>query len=131
MAQGLNDLHLKLTRNGKIEKAAIVDKTGKIVACSSNFTVKDCDINAIKCALSGQYSSLVKMKFGNEMFMCFTQCEEKDTLLGKYEDEILVAHRKNGFLVVGIGYSDTPGSCLYEVTQFAKRFDSKRFSYKC
>lgn len=124
------NLHLKLTRNGKIEKAAIVDKSGKIVACSPDFSLKDSDINTLNCALAGQYSSLVKITFGKGVFTCFRQCEENDTLLGKNEDEILVAHRQNGFLVVGIGYSDTPGSCLYEVTHFAKRFKSKRFSCK-
>lgn len=130
MDSDLRNLLLKLTRNGKIERAAIIDKAGKIVACSANFTFKDSDVKTLNYALSGQYSSLVRMKFGNEMFMCFRQCEDNDTLLGKNGEEILVAHRKNGFLVVGIGHSDTPGSCLYEVTRFAKRFDSKRYSCK-
>lgn len=49
---------------------------------------------------------------------------------GKNGEEIFVVYWKNGFLVVGIGYLDIFGFCLYEVICFVKRFDFKRYSCK-
>lgn len=120
------DLLYTLTRNGKIEKAAIIDADNSVVASSLNFIVADSDINTIYAALSGNYSSLMKMKLWKSFFTCFRHGDDTNTIVGKADDEVLVAHKCGDFLVIGISHAETPGSSIYEVTKFGNRIKRKR-----
>ncbi|KAK3090081.1 hypothetical protein FSP39_008998 [Pinctada imbricata] len=117
-----------LTKNGKVEKAAIITEEGtKFSTSEKDFTEKE--ISTIRCCLSGCYNSLIKLKICGTVFTCLRHCDTTDTIVGRAGEEILVAHRNNGTLVIGVGHVETPGSCLYEVTNFAKRMESKRQRY--
>lgn len=120
------DLLYTLTRNGKIEKAAIIDADNSVVASSLNFIVADSDINTIYAALSGNYSSLMKMKLWKSFFTCFRHGDDTNTIVGKADDEVLVAHKCGDFLVIGLSHAETPGSSIYEVTKFGNRIKRKR-----
>lgn len=121
------DLLYTLTRNGKIEKAAIIDsEKNSVVASSFDFKVADSEINTISCALSGKYSSLMKMKLWQSFFTCFRHGDDTNTIVGKADDEVLVAHKCGDILVIGISHAETPGSSIYEVTKFGNRIKRRR-----
>ena len=118
-----------LTKNGKIERAAIVTENGTVTSSPSP-DFSENDINCLRCSMSGSYSSLMKIKFCGTTFTCLPHGDDNDTIVGRAGDEILVAHKcSNGVLIIGLGHVETPGSCLYEVTSFAKKMESRRQRY--
>ncbi|KAK3090448.1 hypothetical protein FSP39_011946 [Pinctada imbricata] len=120
------DLFHILTRNGKIERALILDSVGNVVISSSGLDASQKDVNVIYNTLNLRLRTLTKIKFCGNVYICFKHNDEKDTFMGKSGEFILVAHRANDVTVVGIAHSTTPGSCLYEVTSFCERMSRIR-----
>lgn len=116
------DLLSRLTRNGKIEKAAIFHHDGHgLLACSKEFHVTEKDIRAAVCAVSAKYSSLMTIKFWENHYTCFRHNDDKDTLVGKADEEVLVIHKIHDIVIVAISHPETPGSTIYEVTRFGSK----------
>ncbi|OWF56331.1 hypothetical protein KP79_PYT08287 [Mizuhopecten yessoensis] len=117
-----NELLCRLTKNGKIEKAAIFHHDGHtVLACSKDFKISEKDIRAIGCAVSAKYSSLMTMKFCDNYYKCFRHSDDKDTLVGKADEEVLVVHKIHDITIVAISHPETPGSSIYEVTKFGSK----------
>lgn len=126
MSNSWPDLLYKLTRNGKVEKAAIVDQHGHVIVSSRGFNVTKEDLNSVRSAFYGCHSTLMKVKVHGQLYTCFRHSTPTDTVVGQAGDDILVIHRTEGLSVVGLGHAGTPGSCLFEITKFATEIQEKR-----
>lgn len=126
MSNSWPDLLYKLTRNGKVEKAAIVDQHGHVIVSSRGFNVTKEDLNSVRSAFYGCHSTLMKVKVHGQLYTCFRHSTHTDTVVGQAGDDILVIHRTEGLSVVGLGHAGTPGSCLFEITKFAAEIQEKR-----
>ncbi|KAK3589367.1 hypothetical protein CHS0354_010014 [Potamilus streckersoni] len=114
------DLHLdKLMRTGKIERAALIDHTGCLLAASPDFILAEHEIIGILSALGHQYSHLVKLKIAHEVFTCFQNIHNNDVLIGRTENAVLVLHTCKDFVVVALADPESPGSCMYEILHVA------------
>lgn len=120
----------KMTRTKKIERAAIITKDGQVLCCSNDLSVMNNDVVGFNSAFSGNYNSLMKLKLCGNCYTCFRQKDDTNTVVGSSGQEILVLHRCKDLIIVGVGHSDTPGSCIYEVTKFCKRLDSRSLSVR-
>lgn len=116
------DLLCRLTKNGKVEKAAILSHDGHIIlACSRDFKLNEKDARSLANAVSAKYYSLMTMKFCDNYYTCFRHNDDKDTLVGKADDEVLVVHKIHDITIVAISHPETPGSSIYEVTKFGSK----------
>lgn len=126
MTQSWPDLLYRLTRNGKVEKAAIVDQHGHVIVSSHGFNVTKEDLNSIRSAFYGRHLTLMKVKVHGQLYTCLRHSTPTETVVGQADDDILVIHRAAGLSVVGLGHAGTPGSCLFEITKFASEIQEKR-----
>lgn len=117
----------RMTRNKKIEKAAIISNEDKVLCCSSEFKLCDNDISGFHNAFSGQ--AMMRLKLCGNCYTCFRQNDDNNTVVGKADNEILVLHKCRDFTIVGVGHTDTPGSCIYEVTRFGRRMRNRSEAY--
>lgn len=112
----------KITKTKKIEKAAIINnKNGDVLCASNDLSVVEHDVMGFNCAFSGKYNSLMKLKLCGNCYTCFRPRDDQNIVVGRSGDEIIVLHRCKEFTIIGLGHSDTPGSCIYEVTKFGRR----------
>jgi hypothetical protein len=126
MSHSWADLLYRLTRNGKVEKAAIVDQHSHVIVSSRGFNLTKEDLNSIRSTFYGSHSTLMKVKVQGELYMCFRHGTPTNTVVGMAEEDILVIHRVAGLTIVGLGHTTTPGSCLFEITKFSGEIQEKR-----
>lgn len=121
----LDDCLQRITRNQKIEKAAILNNEGKVLTCSQNMQFGQTDLNGINCVFSGHSSLLMRLNLCESSYTCFRKSDDRNTIIGRSENSVLVLNRCQDFIIIGVGHSDTPGSCLHEVTKFGKKLRYK------
>lgn len=115
------ELLYKLIKNGKIEKAIILDANERCLCHSAGFQLAEKDFRQLKCAMSDRYSKLMAMNVCGDRYTCFRQGQEADILVGRCGDKILVVHKTSEFFIVAASHSDTPGSSIYEVSKFCTK----------
>ncbi|KAL3867938.1 hypothetical protein ACJMK2_040780 [Sinanodonta woodiana] len=120
------DSHLyKLKRTGKIERAALINHVGSVLAVTPGFKLTEQEVAGILSALSHRYSHLIKLQIGQDVFTCFQHSQNTDILVGRAENDVLTIQKCNDFVVVGLADPESPGSCIHEVMTFAKRSNRK------
>ena len=115
----------RLTRTGKIEKAALIDFNGHLLAKSPGLSIIQKDIDALLGALNSPYQSLVKLNVGNSVFTCFRNDSGTNSLIGWTDDDVLTAYKCVDFVVVGVSDPESPGSSIYEMMRFVKQMYRK------
>lgn len=59
------------------------------------------------------------------MYTCFTHGSNK--LVGRNGEKVLVTQKTNTCVVVGVAVDDTPGSCMYEVSELSRALIDKEW----
>ena len=114
-----NDLLRGLIKRGKVENAAIINFEGEIVAISDQWKISPGDAVGLLNATLSTYPALTKLSISQHTFTCFTH-GSNGTIVGRADSHVLVAHRSEKFIVVGVSDPEAPGSCIYEVVEFGK-----------
>ena len=115
------DLLRRLTANGKIEQALLINSAGEILCHSADLCLTPGEISGVLCTFSGHYYSLMRLNINGRTYTCFRNSECHNSVIGRCEDRILVMQRYNDMVILGTSQTGTPGSCLYELSHFAER----------
>ncbi|CAL1540322.1 unnamed protein product [Lymnaea stagnalis] len=108
----------ELLVRGKVQQVAILEQdSGKVLVSLPPWTLSDQDSVGLVKAVSHSQEIMLKLTIGREVFTCFKHGRNK--MVGRHGDKVLVAQETNTCVVVGLADDDTPGSCLYEVTELS------------
>nr|KAG5714098.1 hypothetical protein BaRGS_020426 [Batillaria attramentaria] len=108
----------RLLRRGKVYAAAVLSSEGELLLSIPELKIAPHEGEGLSKAVICNYDCCFKLKFNGTMFTCFHKA--KNTLVGCAEETVLVGKKVHDVFIVGLSYADSPGSCIYEVTEFAK-----------
>ncbi|KAL3867949.1 hypothetical protein ACJMK2_040791 [Sinanodonta woodiana] len=124
MSESIWDSYLdELTKTGKIQRAALIDPKSSVLAASPGLKLTEGEVAGVLTALSHKYTYLIRLNIGQEIFTCFQNVHNTDVLIGRAENQMLTIQKCKDFVVVGLAEFDSPGSCIYEITKFAKKYN--------
>lgn len=108
----------ELLVRGKVQQVAVLEQdSGKSLVSLPPWTLSDQDSIGLVKAVSHSQEIMLKLTIGREVFTCFKHGRNK--MVGRNGDKVLVAQETNTCVVVGMADDDTPGSCLYEVSELS------------
>ncbi|ESP05213.1 hypothetical protein LOTGIDRAFT_227877 [Lottia gigantea] len=114
----------RLTSRGKVETVAITNLEGEVLASTADWDLTDGETIGILKAVSSHYDSLIRMKITDTMYTCFRH-DNSETIVGKAENRVLVAHICHQCMVIGFSDIQSPGSCIYDITEFGKHIEKR------
>ena len=118
MADEWEDALKRLLRRGKVYTAAVLDPDGCTLASIPDLLIAPGEGEGLVKAATCNYACSFKLLFAGTCFTCFHK--ERNVLVGCAEETVLVGKKMQDVFIVGLARSDSPGSCLYEVTEFAR-----------
>ncbi|KAK0052166.1 hypothetical protein Bpfe_018496 [Biomphalaria pfeifferi] len=122
-AQLLNLMQELLVR-GKITQVGIIDQdTASLILSLPAWNLSTADIIGLIKAAGNTQEIMLKLNIGREMYTCFKHGANK--MVGRVGEKILVAQKTHTCVIVGIADHDTPGSCMYEVSELANALMDK------
>uniref|UniRef100_A0A2C9M1E3 Profilin n=1 Tax=Biomphalaria glabrata TaxID=6526 RepID=A0A2C9M1E3_BIOGL len=122
-AQLLNLMQELLVR-GKITQIGIIDQdTASLILSLPAWNLSTADIIGLIKAAGNTQEIMLKLNIGREMYTCFKHGANK--MVGRVGEKILVAQKTHTCVIVGIADHDTPGSCMYEVSELANALMEK------
>uniref|UniRef100_A0A0B7ASL2 Profilin n=1 Tax=Arion vulgaris TaxID=1028688 RepID=A0A0B7ASL2_9EUPU len=119
-------MHLmqELLARGKVRQVAVLEQeNGAMLVSLPPWILLHKDAIGLIKSVSSTIETIVKLSIGREMYTFFKH--GRDKVMGRSGDSILVAQRTDACLVVGVADDNTPGSCLYEVSELARALKSK------
>lgn len=120
----VGDLLVKLVNRGKVDSVVLANLDGEIIAATPSCPVKASEVAAALTATHSNYTAMTKMTFCDDVFVCFHH-DNRGTIVGRADDKVMVAHKSSQYLIIGLSYVESPGSCLYEVTEFGKHIKKR------
>ncbi|KAK6188064.1 hypothetical protein SNE40_004328 [Patella caerulea] len=114
----------RLTNRGKVETAAITNLEGEVLASTADWHISTTETVGVLKAVCSNYGSLIKMKISDDLYTCFRH-DNCDTIVGKAEDKVLVAHKCQQCMIIGFADVESPGSCIYDITEFGKHIEKR------
>ncbi|KAK3089174.1 hypothetical protein FSP39_001458 [Pinctada imbricata] len=114
---------------GKITRAALYDKKGKLLAANEDPKIPQDEIISITKCLDTNYVVLNKphfgLFFGDERYLCFRAAE--NTIIGRTADDFFVAHACEDVVIIAFTriVVEPKFSCLGEVWTFARELRSR------
>ena len=99
----------RLLRRGKVYAAAVLDPEGHTLASIPDILISPEEGEGLVRAVTCNYACSFKLLFAGTCFTCLHK--DRHVLVGKKVQEVFI---------VGLARSDSPGSCLYDVTEFSR-----------
>ncbi|PVD23092.1 hypothetical protein C0Q70_16354 [Pomacea canaliculata] len=119
------DVLKKLLRRGKVYAAAVLDHDGRPLLTMPELVIKPEEGEGLVRAVTCNYRFAFKLLFNGTLFTCFHK--DKNIIVGLADETVLVGKEVNGAFIVGLALSDSPGSCIFEVTEVAKTVRKRVF----
>ncbi|KAK7100356.1 uncharacterized protein [Littorina saxatilis] len=109
----------RLLRRGKVNAAAVLDSDGRILAALPELSITAREGESLVKAATCNYACCFKLLVNGTLFTCFHK--DKNVLVGCADGMVLAGKKaRDGVFVMGLASSDSPGSCLYEMTELAR-----------
>ena len=108
----------RLLRRGKVYAAAVLDPEGHTLASIPDILISPEEGEGLVRAVTCNYACSFKLLFAGTCFTCLHK--DRHVLVGCAEETVLVGKKVQEVFIVGLARSDSPGSCLYDVTEFSR-----------
>lgn len=122
----MRDVLYKLTARGKVEHAAIYNFNGEKIANTDGVDLSVEEIKSLMQCLTDQKKQLIQMKLAGNSYTCMHHTSP-NAFVGRAGQTLFVACKCKKSLVVGLAHTDSPGSCIYEITKFGSQIRQRGF----
>lgn len=122
----MRDVLYKLTARGKVEQAAIYNFDGEKIATTDGVELSSGEIKSLIQCLTDRKKQLVRMKIAGTTYTCMLQTSA-NAFVGRADESLFVACKCKRSLLVGLAHTESPGSCIYEITKFSSQIRQRGY----
>lgn len=122
----MRDVLYKLLARGKVEQVGIYNFDGEKIASTDGVELSHSEIKSLIQCLTDRKKQLVRMKIAGTMYTCMLQTSA-NAFVGRADESLFVACKFKKRLLVGLSHTDSPGSCIYEITKFGSQIRQRGY----
>lgn len=117
----------RLLRRGKVYAAAILDHSGNPIISIPEMKISAPEGEGLIRAVGCAYDCTFTLPLNGTRFTCFHKAKSP-VLMGLTDELMFVATIVDqGVFTVGLARTDSPGSCIYEMEEFARIVRKKHY----
>lgn len=92
---------------------------GNVLAATAGLAVTGRDVMTLGYTLESNYSGVVKITLLTAVYNCFVH-DKGFSLIGRADNSVFAARKRNEIIVVGFTDPSSPGSCIKEVQELSE-----------